>query len=316
MQWTEICKLPKGYKPSSAPRLLLTGSNGLLGQAVLRAAASNNTNWTIIASSRDHPRGPSREVPYVDVDIASDTAFRQVLDVVSPSYVLHTAAMTQVDLCEEQKKNAYRCNLSALETLLSSVPSDCFVVQLSTDFVFDGTKSPYAEDATLQPCNYYGITKQLAEERLLSAKLPWAIVRTSMVYGMGEELRRPPLLSWVRSALKQDQQLKMVNDQWRRPTFVDDLALACLRILSNKCRGIFHITGEECFTPYEMVRNAARHWGYDEKLVQLTDTTTLNQRANRPPETLLLLERTKKKLNYQPRSFAQALRDMDNLYTK
>ena len=311
MQWEKICDLPKRYTPSSGPRLLLTGANGLLGQAVLRAETEAPTHWTLIASGKGPPRALSHTVPYVSVDATDATAFGNAISTLSPAYVLHAAAMTQVDDCEKKKEEAYTCNLLPLETLLSAVDTDCFVLLLSTDFVFDGTKNPYDESERPAPCNYYGHTKLLAEQLLQASAQPWAVVRTSMVYGMGESLNRVPLLGRVRRALKQGQKLQMVNDQWRRPTFVDDLAAACLCILQKKQPGIFHITGEEELTPYEMTRRAASYWGYDKTLIQLTDTATLAQLAPRPRRTLLDIEKAKLLLNYTPSRFLQGLRILD-----
>ena len=311
MQWARICSLPQGYRPSERPRLLLTGANGLLGQAVLRAVSEELTDWTIVASSYGPPRSLSYTVPYVSVDITDSNVFGAVVSTLSPTYVLHTAAMTKVDVCEERKKEAHACNLQAVETLLSTVSSECFLLLLSTDFVFDGMQNPYDETAKYAPCNYYGLTKKLAEERLRTSGRSWAVVRTSLVYGIEESPKKVPFLSWVRKDLARGQQLQMLNDQRRRPTFVDDLAVACLRILQRKKEGIFHITGEEELTPYEMVRKAASYWGYDETLVQLTDTLRLAQRATRPRRTLLDIEKAKQVLSYRPRSFLQALRDMD-----
>ncbi len=312
MDWMKRCVFPKDYTYKERPRLLLTGSNGLVGQAVLRAVAQAVTpEWTVIACGRGAPRGLSLTVPYVSIDVADSMSFGPCLQELAPAYVLHAAAMTQVDECEIAHMTAYNQNVQAVETLLAAIPSTCFVLHLSTDFVFDGTQSPYAEDATYSPCNYYGLTKQYAEQRLQTALQPWTVVRTSLVYGYGESLRRLPFLSQVKKRLKKGEHVRMVDDQWRQPTFVDDLATACLRLLTERKEGIFHISGEERFTPYEMVCTAARDWGYDLAYVHAVSTDTFATPATRPKETIFCLDKAKKELGYSTHTLKEALQSLE-----
>ena len=310
MDWTNRCVFPKEYEPSQRPRLLLTGSCGLLGQAILRLSLQSppsDPKWSLIAHGRSHPRGLAKQYPYIACEITETQKLGELIKALAPSYVVHAAAMTEVDACEKQQKKAYNHNVSALRALLSSLPPDTFVLHLSTDFVFDGTQSPYQEEDPMSPCNYYGITKQLSEQLLAEASQPWAIIRTSLVYGTGVALSRPPLLSWAKEALAKGKKLPIVNDQWRMPTFVDDLAVACLRVLRDRREGIFHISGEEPLTPYAMLRQAAHYWGYDPDLIEAVDTATLAQVAARPPRTLFSLQKAKEVLNYQSHSLLEAL---------
>ena len=309
MDWTSRCSYPKGYTPSCRPRLLLTGSNGLLGQAILNAiAADADLPWEVIALSKGSARGPSRAVPYIALDITDTLDFAALVRLLEPSYVIHTAAMTDVDACETQKRTAYQHNVAPVEVLCDALPMDAFVLHLSTDFVFSGRAEAYEESDTRTPLNYYGRTKQQSEELLEQSKISWAVVRTSLVYGRGEALTRLPLLFWVKKSLEDGRQLRFVDDQWRMPTFVVDLAEACLTILRQRVAGIFHISGQEVFTPYNMMRHAAAQWGYEASLVQPTETATLGQRAPRPSRSILSLKKAIRVLNYQSHSFLEALR--------
>lgn len=315
MDWTNICAFPKGYRASGRPRLLLTGSNGLLGQALLGTISSLfPSHWEVIAIARGPARGPALSVPYASIDLTDATNFGAFVKALRPAYVLHTAAMTQVDDCEKQQQKAYAHNVTTVETLLANLPRDGFVLHFSTDFVFDGTQSPYREEDVPAPCNYYGVTKQLSEALLQKSRLPWTLIRSSWVYGTGVALSRPPLLLWARKALAEGRSLSMVHDQWRMPTFVKDLAGAALQALRLRKQGIFHISGEECFTPYDMLQTAAHYWGYPDQLIKATDTATLAQRAPRPRKTLFSLKKAKQALNYRSHSLRDALQIMDKTY--
>ena len=313
MDWTKKCVFPRGYVSSGRARLLITGSNGLVGQAILAALARGKVgDWEVVASGRNEAQGRSKMCPYVSVDVSNRGDFSEMLRTLKPACVLHAAAMTQVDACEQQQELAYKSNVVPIKILLESLPKDCFLLHLSTDFLFDGTNSPYRENSPYTPCNYYGYTKQFTEVLLLQAAHPVAIVRTSLLYGKNEShTKKTHLLTWAKQTLEAGKPLKMINDQWRRPTFVGDLVDACLLILKKRFEGIFHVTGTEDFTPHSMISASARYWGYDEALIEAIDTNTLGQVAKRPLKTILCLENTQKKLDYRPHTLLDALKLMD-----
>ncbi|HZI00395.1 MAG TPA: sugar nucleotide-binding protein, partial [Flavisolibacter sp.] len=135
----------------------------------------------------------------------------------------------------------------------------------------------------------------------------WSIVRTVLVYGKsnGDRLN---IVTNVAKGLKEGKQLKIFSDQMRTPTYVEDLALGIVALIDKKAVGIYHISGEEKYSPYEMAVTVAKYLGYDANLVQNVVEKDFHQPARRPPKTGFDLSKAKRDLNYQPISFYEGLK--------
>ncbi len=291
-------------------RVLITGANGLLGQKLIDLFEKHK-DYKVFATSR----GPSRveklpvNVEYQAMDISNEAQIRAVFDYFKPEAVINTAAMTHVDDCEQNKEECDRQNVKAVE-LLTKVccEQNIFLLQLSTDFIFDGKSGPYKESDTPNPLSYYGATKLKAEEIILHAPgLRFAIVRTVLVYGVARGLSRSNIILWTKDNLEHKKSIQVVTDQWRTPTLAEDLAQGCFLILDKKTTGIYNISGEDMLTPYDMAIATARHFKLDKSLIKKATAATFTQPALRPPKTGLVIAKAKKELDYKPHSFKQGL---------
>lgn len=288
--------------------VLITGSNGLLGQELV-ALYSKRKNIRLVATARDHNRLPIGDYEFKSMDITSEEDVSSVLSEVKPDVVINTAAMTNVDACESHKEECWEINVHGVERILNSLGPGK-LIQVSTDFVFDGTSGPYSETDEPNPLSYYAKSKLAAEELTCAASRDNAIARTIIVYGKGVELSRSNIVLWAIDELKKGNQLNIVNDQFRSPTWAPDLAMGCALIEEKDASGIFNIAGPETFSMYEMVVRIARFLDVDESLVVSVNTDALNRPAPRPMRTGLVIDKARNLLGYSPHTLEESLQSI------
>ena len=291
-------------------KILLTGSNGLLGQKLV-GLLRQQPAVVVVATARGTNRLADLypDVPFVPLDVTDAAQVRQVLAQEQPTHLIHAAAMTQVDECELNQAACWTQNVTAVEHLATTCADlGIHLTHLSTDFIFNGQAGPLAEDAVPDPISHYGASK-LAAEQVVQATpgLRWAIARTVLVYGTMHGGGRSNIVLWVRDSLRRQQAIKVVTDQWRTPTLAEDLAQGCWLLARHSAQGIYHLSGRELLTPYQMAEQVADFFGLDKTLLERVDSSTFTQPAKRPPRTGFLIEKAARELGYQPRSFAEGI---------
>jgi len=290
-------------------KLLITGSNGLLGQKLIKLVLDKGTD-ELIATARGTNRLPYPEDNYTfdQLDITDHAQVISVIDKHKPDVVIHTAAMTNVDQCETEKEDCWKQNVDAVAYLIEACQStNSFLVHLSTDFIFDGENGPYDELAEPNSISFYGDSKLAAEKLLLESNIKWAIVRTVLVYGIAHDMSRTNIVLWVKKSLEEGKQIKVVDDQLRSPTLAEDLAMGCYLVADKEAEGIFNISGKDLLTPYEMALETAKFFDLDTSTMEKADASTFTQTAKRPPRTGLLIDKAVNELGYAPRSFVEGI---------
>ena len=289
-------------------KILVTGANGFVGYYVVKYLLENN--FYVLATGKGPTRLPfaSDHFEYHTLDFTDEFQVCNFFIHHKPSVVIHSGAMSKPDECEENREAAFRTNVTGTIHLLNNAEDlKCFFLFISTDFVFDGAKGMYDEEAATGAVNYYGTTKQLAEEETMKYQSDRAIVRTVLVYGK-PFLNRQNLLTNTANALKKGEELKIFNDQVRTPTYVEDLAKAIVTIITKRATGIFHISGEDVLTPYEMAVATATFLGLNKSLITPVTEDDFKQPARRPLKTGFDITKAKKMLGYKPTGFTEGLR--------
>lgn len=288
-------------------RLLITGANGLLGQKL--SSLLQNRGIDFLATSKAVNRNPELSDPFFkSLDVTNLEELTEIVRDCKPSAIINTAAMTNVDQCEHDRDGCWRMNVTAVENLIQTCQRfQAKLIHLSTDFIFDGLNGPYSEEDEPNPVSYYGESKLEGERLIQESGIDWAIIRTILVYGVTPNMSRSNIILWVKESLEEGKRLKIVNDQWRTPTLAEDLAAGCWLVAENDGKGIFHISGNEMLTPFEMAWKTAEFFNLDSSLIEMVDSTTFSQPAKRPPKTGFEIKKAKEVLGYVPHSFEEGL---------
>jgi len=290
-------------------RILITGANGLLGQKLLDILCAD-LSVQVLATSRGDSRLSHlpEHITFESLDITNQQEVRTVVSEFSPDVIIHTAAMTNVDQCEEEREACWDLNVTAVKYLVEVAElCNAHFIHLSTDFIFDGENGPLTEVAEPSPVNFYGESKMAAEKLVEASKTSWAIARTILVYGVTPGMSRSNIILWVKNSLEKGETINVVNDQWRTPTLAEDLAQGCKLIAEQKAEGVYNISGKDFLTPYEMAIQTAKYFKLDLEQIVETDGSKFKQKAKRPARTGFVIDKAIAQLGYQPRSFREGI---------
>jgi dTDP-4-dehydrorhamnose reductase len=307
--------------------ILITGSNGLLGQKVVYGLLGDSlcilpdelrkqikSEVEIIATAKGENRLLRKDgYIYESLDITNKSEVENIFSKYKPDVVINTAAMTNVDACETKREECWTANVTAMQYLVDALEKiGTHLIHISTDFVFDGMKgAPYDEKDKPNPLHYYALSKLEGEKIVMGSKLKWAILRTIIVFGVVDGNTRSNLVLWVKNNLEQKKKINVINDQFRAPTLSEDLAQGCILAAMNGAEGIYHVSGKETFCILDLANQIADFWKLDKSFINPVSSAELNQPAKRPPYTGFIIDKAKKELGYSPRSFKEGLEIVD-----
>jgi len=299
-------------------KILITGSNGLLGQKLVYALRQRK-DVTLVATSRGDNRLKEKAgYIYEPLDITDKAEVQNIIAKHQPDCIINTAAMTNVDACETKREECRLINVTAVENILSSIkpqtspdasgliPQTQFI-HLSTDFVFDGNNGPYSENDTPNPLSYYAQSKYDSEKVVMQSETPWTIIRTIIIYGVSENMSRLNLILWAFKSLNDREKIRVVTDQFRAPTLAEDLADACISAAIKNKTGLYHVSGKETMSIIQIATAVADYFGLDKSLIEPVASASLNQAARRPPRTGFIIDKAIRELDYHPHTLTGGL---------
>jgi dTDP-4-dehydrorhamnose reductase len=288
-------------------RILVIGCNGLLGQKVVELFVRGSTSVVTCASLEHEAVRTLRSVQYLQVDITSKKDVRRVVSVCEPEVIVNCAAMTDVDGCEREKERAWKINVDGVENIVDAAKKySSRIVHVSSDYVYDGKHGPYSEFDRPEPLNYYGKTKLASENVLRASDLPHLIVRTMVLYGYGEGVRANFAL-WLVENLEKGKPLRIVDDQFGNPTFVDDLAYGIMKGTELEKTGVYHIAGRDIVSRYTFAVTLARVFGLKEELITPAKTVDIELLAPRPLRSGLITLKAEVELGIKPSTVEEGL---------
>ncbi|HFS68101.1 MAG TPA: SDR family oxidoreductase [Flavobacteriia bacterium] len=290
-------------------KILITGSNGLLGQKLMQFFALH-TDFKVVGASRGKNRLTSvSNFKYYNANLSDSNVLEEILLTEKPTIIINCVAMTNVDQCEENKTECDQINVETVKSIVNYCKeNDAKLIHLSTDFVFDGKKGNYKETDLVNPLNYYGMSKLKSENLITNNLIDFAIIRTILVYGTTENTNRGNIVSWVKENLENNKDINVVNDQLRMPTLVDDLVKAIDLVIAKNAKGIFHISSNELLSIYDIALIIAKEFNLDVNKIHEIKTNQLNQKAIRPLKTGFILEKAKNELGFESHSFREQMK--------
>lgn len=298
-------------------KIVITGSNGLLGQSLLEGLLSEKKSYEVIGFSRGKNRSGRNDFEYVSLDLTESEELLKKLNFYQPDVIINTAAMTQVDQCEDEKETCNLLNVELVNNLKNfAQETKTHLIHLSTDFVFDGKKGNYSETDIPNPLSYYGVSKLKAEQILTTSSVNFTILRTILVYGKVFDMSRSNIVLWVKKSLEEGKEITVVNDQYRMPTYVDSLVEACKLAINKKAYGIFNVSSTKLLSVYEIALQVAETFGLNKQLIKPITSSVLNQRAIRPPKTGFNLEKSNTQLGLLTKTFEEDLQNFKQKLTQ
>ena len=274
--------------------MLITGCNGLLGQKLTTLASDDYAIYGLGLREQSPVRDFLRH--YIQLDITDQKEVLTTIQNVQPEWVINTAAVTDVDACELELERAFEVNVGGLRNLSEGCERyGAKFLQLSTNYVFNGTSSPYSEEDALSPVNVYGRTKMESEGLLQRSGLDSIIIRTVLLYGSVPDLR-PNFVHWVCSNLERGERIRAATDLFSNPTLIDDLALGILTAIKKGARGMYHMAGSEALSRYDFALKIAQVFGLDSTFIIPVQFSDLGLSASRPLSCCLNTDRVRDEL--------------------
>jgi len=285
-------------------KLLITGASGLVGARLTEVASQAGHDVVVTYNHHEVKRFTA-----IHADFKNELNIRRIMQESSPDAVVHLASITDVDICERDPELANAVNAESTRIIAEEcLKAGSYLVNVSTDYVFDGRRGNYNEDDQPNPVNVYGRSKLKGEEATRATSNEFCVARTSVVYGWGRS-SRPNFGSWAYSELKSGRQVKVVKNQYCSPTLSSHLAKMLLEVAESRIFGTIHLAGASRLSRYEFAQRIAAEFGLEMKLIFPTDAKSSTWFAERPLDSSLNVEKAQKLLSNKPMDVEIALHE-------
>jgi dTDP-4-dehydrorhamnose reductase len=259
-----------------AYKILITGSEGQLG-SILNIKLSKM--FQVIATSTNKLGNNS----LVTLDITKPNEVNLCINKYNPDIVINTAALTDVDFCEDNKSIAISVNVEGLKNLIKYTSKKTKIIHISTDYVYNGEQCFYTEESKPDPINYYGKTKLEADNFLIGSNKIYAIIRPNTIYH-GSNIN---FFTWVYKNISNNNKIKVVNDQICNPSYIPSLVNSIIDIIIMNGLGLYQHGSKDSLSRYQFALRIAKKYKFSPDLIIESNTLNLNQSALRPMKSIL-----------------------------
>ena len=276
-------------------RILVTGASGLLG---LNLALEASQQHTVFGTVNAH-RLATSAFTVLQADLLAPGSVERVLDETQPDWVIHCAALANVDACEADPVLAVKLNSELPGKLAKYVArGGARLVHISTDAVFDGERGEYTEQDRPNPLSVYARTKLEGERAVWEADAQSVIARVNL-FGWSLSGRRS-LAEWFFNNLQAGKQVMGFTDVFFCPLSANDLAHVLLKILAKELVGLYHVVSSECSSKYDFGLALARLFGFDEHLISPASVWEAGLIAARSPNLTLKVDKLSRDIGVSP----------------
>lgn len=283
-------------------KFFITGGSGLLGE---RLATITNNDYELVLSHNSNPTSNT-----VKCDITDKNEVEKTITENKPDVIIHCAAMTDVDLCEDKIDLAYKINSEGTQNITkASEKIGAKIIYVSTDFVFDGKKGYYSEEEEVNPLGIYAKSKYDGEVQVKKYSSNWAIARVSVLYGWH---KKQNFTTWVINQLRNNNPINIVTDQINSPTYADNAAEAIFEIAKQDKNGIFHTAGNDRINRFDFTKKIAEAFNLNKDLINPTTSKQFVQKAPRPQDSSLNVNKVEKELGMTMETCDESLNRMAN----
>ena len=269
-------------------RVVITGANGMLGSSIIEGFKDKYEFYSLDKDVIE----PILPNP-IQIDLTNKEKTEEIITKIKPDLVIHCAALTNVDFCEDNEEICNKVNVDATRYLAEICKKlNIVLVYISTDFVFDGEKGNYTEDDAPNPQGIYAKSKLLGEQAVINSGVKYIIPRTS-IYGWNIQ-KKESLVEWIINANKNKKELNIITDQYFNPIFTNNLAQAVFELYENNIFGLFNIVGSEKLSKYDFAIKTAEVFNLNKELINKTTLDKIPFKSKRPRDASLSIEKVKK----------------------
>lgn len=288
-------------------KIFITGGSGLLGSNIAKLAVSE---FKVYATYNKN-KVSMKDAQFSQIDLTKKEQLTK-LKKINPDVIIHCAALTNVDYCEGNPNEAYKQNvLASINIAEIAKEIGSYLLHISTDSVFDGTKGNYREEDIPNPVNVYGKTKWEAEQKVSLIYPQSCIVRTN-IYGWNK-INKFSLAEWMLNKLIHQEELCGITDVYFSPLLVNDLALALFKLREKRYSGIIHVSGRESCSKLEFACALAEVFNLDKTLIKPVKLADIDLTAPRGMNIPLDVSRAEKFLHESLPDVKQGLKKMKKL---
>ncbi len=269
-------------------KVLITGCHGLLGQRLVHNAPEG---YHVIATDLSPDAKFIPKDYYKPCDLTDRDAVLRLVEQEQPDNIINAAAYTNVDGAEDERDLCWLVNVIAVENFVQAARRvRAGIYHVSTDYIFDGSKGPYKETDPPNPLGFYGHSKLAAEKVLQESPCAFTIARTMVLYGVSQN-NRPDFVGWLIDRLRNGEPVHIVTDQMGNTTLNDELAQALWQLVRTSYHGIVNVAGREIVSRYDFALNIAEVFDLDASLIKPITTADLKQKAPRPLNSGLVVDK-------------------------
>ena len=288
-------------------KILITGASGLLGINLALEAAQEHT----VIGLANNQRVQTKSFQVLQADLLAPGAVERILDQTQPDWVIHCAALANVDACEAEPARAYQLNTEVPRILAQHVArGGARLLHVSTDAVFDGQRGQYSEEDTPNPLSTYAKTK-LDGELAVAQTAPSAIIARVNLFGWSISGKRS-LAEFFYYSLKAHQPVKGFTDVYFCPLLANDLAKIFLEMLALELNGLYHVVSSQCGSKYDFGLQIADKFGLNATLIEPVSVKDAGLKAARSPRLTLRSEKLRQALGKPLPNLSAGL---DHFYT-
>lgn len=274
-------------------KIFITGGSGLLGGNLAMMAREKYKTY---AAYHDHPI-KIKNCDTFPIDIRNQHEVLRAITKIRPEVIVHTAALTNVDYCEDHHDEAWSLNVEGTRNLAKAAVSvGAKFIYISTDSIFDGKRGMYTEDDNPNPLSYYAKTKLEGEKVIGEFDLNHSILRTC-IYGWNMQ-EKFSLAEWVIHGLQNKKKLQMFTDVFFSPILVNNLSEAIFEIYESDLEGVLNVAGSERCSKFHFGEKIAEVFALDRSYIEPTSIEDFtNFKAPRPRDVSLDVSKAKKTLH-------------------
>jgi dTDP-4-dehydrorhamnose reductase len=287
-------------------KIFITGASGLLGSKLMAIARDE---FEVMGQYNQNVFS-LKGCDSVQLDLRDFEKVSHVIEQFEPDFLVHASALRDIDYCEEHREEATQVNVEATRVIADICKQiGTKLLYVSTDVVFDGTRTDYKTTDEPGPASHYARTKHEGE-KIIMENPENMVARISFLYGWNVNDRRLNFVTWLLNNLKLGDEVELFTDQYRNGTYMDDAARVFLAMYMRGLSGIYHVASHNCLNRYEMGELVCEVFGYDTDQLKAGTSDSASWQVKRPKNCCMDVSRIEEDLEINLLTFREGLLEM------